>query len=137
MIFLDTNVVSEVMRKSPNPAVVAWLTRFDGELALPTIAIAEIAFGIERIRPEQRSPRHRRDLDEMRRRYADRIYGFTEPAALAYGALMGGRARAGRPMAIPDAMIAAIAKVNGGELATRNLADFDGLGLKLICPWDF
>lgn len=51
MIFLDTNVVSETLRKAPDPAVVAWLTRFDAEIALPTIVIGEIAFGIRKIRP--------------------------------------------------------------------------------------
>ena len=35
MIFLDTNVISETLRKTPNPAVIAWLVRNDAELALP------------------------------------------------------------------------------------------------------
>ena len=43
----------------------------------------------------------------------------------------------GRPMAAPDGMIAAIARINGGRLATRNLPDFATTGLKLVCPWDF
>lgn len=46
MIFLDTNVISETLRKAPNDAVIAWLVRHDAELALPTVTIAEIAFGI-------------------------------------------------------------------------------------------
>ncbi len=46
MIFLDTNVVSETLRKSPDPAVIAWLVRYDAELALPTVTIAEIALQI-------------------------------------------------------------------------------------------
>ena len=48
---------------------------------------------------------------------------------------MGERTRAGRPMPIADAMIAAIAKTHGAWLATRNLADFQGSGLELISPW--
>lgn len=67
----------------------------------------------------------------------DRIYGLTEDAALAYGAIMGEAARAGRSMTAPDGMIAAIAKINGGRLATRNLADFERTGLDVISPWDF
>lgn len=135
MIFLDTNVVSELMRKSPDPVVVGWLERHDAELALSTIVIGEIAFGVEKIRPAERGRRLARDFDELRRRYADRIFAFTEAAALAYGALMGERSRAGRPMSIPDAMIAAIAKTHAATLATRNLADFQGFGLELISPW--
>lgn len=57
MIFLDTNVVSETLRKAPNPAVIAWLVRYDAELALPTVTIAEIAFGIAKIQPDQRAVR--------------------------------------------------------------------------------
>ena len=57
MILLDTNVVSETLRKTPNPAVIAWLVHIDAELALPTVTIAEIAFGIGKIRPDQRAAR--------------------------------------------------------------------------------
>jgi len=68
-------------------------------------------------------------------RYADRIFGFTEAVSLVYGGLAGERSRAGRPMPIADAMIAAVAKTHGAKLATRNLADFEGSGLELISPW--
>lgn len=135
MIFLDTNVISELMRKTPDRGVVDWLQRHDAELALSTIVIGEIAFGIEKIAPEQRARRLTSDFDALRRRYADRIFGFTEVAALNYGALTGERKRAGRPMPIADAMIAAIARTHGAGLATRNLADFEGSGLELISPW--
>ena len=49
MIFLDSNIVLETLRKAPNPAVIAWLVRYDAELALPTVTIAEIAFGIAKV----------------------------------------------------------------------------------------
>jgi hypothetical protein len=137
VIFVDTNVVSETLKKSPDSNVVAWLVRFDAELALPTVTIAEIAYGVEKIRPDQRAARLEASLADWRRRFADRIYGLTEDAALAYGAIMGAAARVGRPMSAPDGMIAAITKVNAGRLATRNRADFELTGLELISPWDF
>ena len=137
MIFLDTNVLSETLRKAPNEAVIAWLVRHDAELALSTVTIAEIAYGIQKIKPDQRADRLERGLDDWRRRFADRIFGLTEEAALAYGELMGAAARQGRVMSAPDGMIAAIAQVNGGRLATRNLTDFETSGLDLISPWDF
>ena len=49
MIFLDTNVVSETLKRAPDEAVMAWLLRHDAELALPTVTIAEIAFGIQKV----------------------------------------------------------------------------------------
>ncbi|MGY4382392.1 putative nucleic acid-binding protein [Bradyrhizobium sp. i1.3.6] len=138
MIFLDTNVISETLRKAPDNAVIAWLVRHDAELALPTVTIAEIAFGIQKIRPDQRAERLERGLSDWRRRFADRIFGLTEEAALAYGDIMGLEAtRRGQPMSAPDGMIAAIARVNGGRLATRNLSDFASTGLELISPWNF
>lgn len=137
MIFLDTNVVSESLRKTPDPAVLAWLVRHDAEFALSTVAIAEIAFGIAKIRPDQRAARLEQGLAEWRRRFAGRIFGLTEEAALAYGEIMGAAVRSGAPMSAPDGMIAAIARVNGGRLATRNLADFKTVGLELVSPWAF
>jgi len=62
---------------------------------------------------------------------------LTEEAALVYGEIMGAASRQGLGMSAPDGMIAAIAKVNGGRLATRNLLDFRTTGLDLISPWDF
>jgi hypothetical protein len=137
MIFLDTNVLSETLRKSPDPAVIAWLVRHDAELALPTVTIAEIAFGIQKIWPDQRANRLEKGLSDWRHRFADRIFGLTEAAALAYGDIMGAASRQGIGMSAPDGMIAAITQVNGGRLATRNLADFQTAGLELISPWDF
>ncbi|WP_119387865.1 type II toxin-antitoxin system VapC family toxin [Taklimakanibacter lacteus] len=137
MIFVDTNVVSETLRKQPNEAVIAWLARHDAELALPTVTIAEIAFGIEKIRPDQRAKRLERRLSDWRHRFSARIFGLTEEAALAYGQIMGAAELQGHSMSAPDGMIAAIALVNGGRLATRNLADFSTTNLELISPWDF
>lgn len=87
MIFVDTNVVSETLKKTPDEAVIAWLIRYDAELALPTVTIAEIAFGIQKIRPDQRAERLKQGLSDWRRRFADRIFGLTEEAALVYGGL--------------------------------------------------
>jgi predicted nucleic acid-binding protein len=136
LIFLDTNVLSETLRKTPSEAVISWLVRHDSELALPTVTIAEIAFGIQKILPDQRALRLERGLSDWRRRFADRIFGLTEGAAMAYGEIMGTAARQGSIMSAPDGMIAAIVRVNGGRLATRNVADFSTTGLDLISPWE-
>jgi hypothetical protein len=101
------------------------------------VTIAEIAFGIRKIHPDRRAARLEEGLSEWRRRFADGGFGLTEAAALAYGDIMGGAARQGHGMSAPDGMIAAIARVNGGSLATRNLGDFVTTGLELISPWDF
>jgi predicted nucleic acid-binding protein len=137
LIFLDTNVISQTLRQKPSRAVVAWLVRNDAELALPTVTIAEIAFGIGKIRPDRKAARLEQGLASWRHRFAGRIFAFTEAAALAYGDIMSAALRQERPMTVPDGMIAAPVRINGGRLATRNLADFATTGLELICPWDF
>lgn len=135
MIFLDTNVVSETLKKSPDTAVIEWLVRNDAELALSTVAIAEIAFGIEKIRPDERAARLEQGLSNWRRRFSHRMFPLTEEAAMAYGEIMGSASRKGIGMSTADGMIAAIARVNGGRLATRNLKDFRAVDLELISPW--
>lgn len=137
MIFVDTNVISESLKKAPESAVMAWLVRHDAEVALPTVTIAEIAFGIHKIRPDERADRLERGISDWRNRFAGRIFGLTEDAALAYGEIMGQARRQGRGMSAPDGMIAAITRVNGGRLATRNVGDFATTGLTVISPWEF
>lgn len=75
-------------------------------------------------------------MSDWRQRFSGRIFGLTEAAALVYGEIAGNAARMGRPMSTSDGMIAAIARVNGGSLATRNLRDFATTGLDLISPWN-
>jgi predicted nucleic acid-binding protein len=79
LIFLDTKVISETLRKTPNPAVIAWLVRNDAELALPTVTIAEIAFDIGKIRPDERASRLEQGLASWRHCFADRIFPSRKP----------------------------------------------------------
>ena len=92
--------------------------------------------------PDRRSRRVWADslqegLVSWRRRFSDKMFAFTEEAALAYSDIMGDAAGKGRRMSAPDGMIAAIARINDGRLATRNLKDFETTGLELISPWQF
>ena len=137
MIFLDTNVISETLRKTPSPAVIAWLVRNDAELALPTVTIAEIAFGIGKNSPRPEGRALRAGLGLVAPPFCRPDLPLHQAAALAYGDIMSAAFRQGRSMTAPDGMIAAIARINGGRLATRNLPDFETTGLELIRPWDF
>jgi predicted nucleic acid-binding protein len=68
--------------------------------------------------------------------FKGRILPFDGEASVAAGRLRAERDRSGRPISIPDAMIAAICRVHGATLATRNVRDFDGLNLKLVNPFE-
>jgi len=85
------------------------------------VVIAELAFGISKIRPDERAQRLADGLEAWRTRFAGRIFTFTDEAALSYGEPMGEATRAGHPMSAPDGRIAAIARVHTAPLATQNL----------------
>ncbi|MDX2299153.1 MAG: hypothetical protein NW204_05445 [Xanthomonadaceae bacterium] len=91
----------------------------------------KIAFGIAKIRPDERSSLLQRGLDAWRGRFAGRIFAFTEQAALVYGDLMGAAHRAGTALSAPDGMIAAIAIVNQGRVASRNTRE-RGVGSSVV-----
>jgi predicted nucleic acid-binding protein len=132
MIVLDTNVVSEMMRATPSPIVVAWLNRQDSSLLyMTTITIAEIRYGL-RVLPRGKRQRF---LEEgfdriLAQGFIGRILPFDEAAAHRYGEVMGRRRAIGRPLAILDGQIAAITWANGFSVATRNVQDFLDCGIE-------
>jgi hypothetical protein len=135
VIFVDTNLISENVRPQPDPKVAAWIRENDAQLALSTIVLAEIKFGIERIRPDERAKALEGYFEETRRRFAGRTYAFDEPSAVIYGQIMGEASRRGHRLSVPDGMIAAVALRHDSPLATRNRKHFAINGLKLVDPW--
>jgi predicted nucleic acid-binding protein len=135
LIFLDTNLVSESVRLIPNLEIVSWLLKKDAELCLATVVLAEVAFGIGRIRPQERPKRLIGFVETLRQRFHGRIYSFDEQAAVVYGEIMGTSQLRGLQLSTPDGMIAAIAIRHGATLATRNVKDFEFLKLKVVNPW--
>ena len=137
MIVLDTNVISEVMQLSPSHRVLEWWSqRLFGELFTSTITVAEILYGIELLAKGKRRDRLLAEAEAMfAQDFAGRILSFDEPAAREFAGIAAGRRALGRPIAEFDVQIAAIASAHRATLATRNLADFDGCGVRLVNPW--
>ena len=137
MILLDTNVISEVMRIRPDPAVEAWLdAQPPDELWTASVVIAELISGID-LMPAGRRQRELREAVEamIREDFQDQILSFDLDAARCYGQILCARQRMGRPMREMDAQIAAIARVHGAALATRDTGDFAFCDLKVVNPW--
>lgn len=138
MILLDTNVLSELMRPEPHSLVLAWADQQEPEsVGLTAMNEAEILHGLARL-PEGR---RRQSLQERWGQlvpvlFAGRVFSFDRAAAHWYADLLNHRQRLGQPISTADAVIAAIALSIGATLATRNTADFEGVGLSLINPWD-
>ncbi len=138
MILLDTNVVSELYRPTPDASVVAW---FDVQpydlLYLCAPVLAELRYGMERLDDGRRKDALRGALDRLESElYRGRVLPFDVTCVAAYGRLVAARKKSGRTMQQMDALIAAIAAVNGAALATRNIEHFGGLGLELINPFE-
>ena len=135
MILLDTNVLSELTKPAPNEQVVAWLAQTEPALAVPTIAVAEMAYGVEKLTEGKRRDQLRAALKHLAESFEDRLLPFDLAASWAYGDILAVARKAGRPMSVPDAAIAAIARSNDCALATRNIRDFETTGLDLVDPW--
>lgn len=137
MIILDTNVISELMRETPHEKVKQWIsTQNPLQLALTTIAIAEIQRGLTRLSKGKRRTKLESHFSKfVSEAFSGRIFSFDENAALTYGSLAAQREAKGLHADPVDIMIASIAKNLGATIATRNTSDFEGCGLKLINPW--
>ena len=135
MIVVDTNVLSELMRPTPAPRVIAWLRRNARLIAIPTVALGELRYGVARLPDGKRKRSLHEALDALVDRFAASLLAYDVLAANACGVVLARAEAAGRPMSLADAQIAAIAVVARAELATRNVADFSTTGLALIDPW--
>jgi predicted nucleic acid-binding protein len=138
MIILDTNVLSEVMRKDPSLIVLSWLDAHSVEqIWVCAISRAEIFLGITLL-PEGK----RRDVlyDAALGMFNDDSYNPCLPvdalAADTYAEIVTRRRRLGRPISVEVAQIAAIACADGMTIATRNRSDFEDIsGFETINPW--
>jgi hypothetical protein len=138
MIVLDTNVLSELMKPAPAESVVRWVAS-QAATSLYTTAVtqAEILHGIMLMPPGRRRNAFEAAAEAMfNEEFGARTLAFGSDAARAYARIAAERRRAGRPILQFDAQIAGIARSAGAALATRNVADYDGCGVKVINPWE-
>jgi len=138
MIILDTNVLSELMRVAPDPAVTNWLDEQPPEsIWLTSITVFESRFGLALLP----SGKRRRTLEENFERLlaedlAYRVLAFDAEAAAQAALLAATRQRAGRTVDVRDTQIAGIAIARRATLATRNLKHFDDLPTPVLSPWE-
>jgi toxin FitB len=137
MIILDTNVVSELLRPAPSPAVEAWLAAQDGATVFFTaIGEAELRLGVAILPAGRRRTSLAEAIDAMLEEdFRDRILPFDTAASQAYAAIAATRRAAGRPISQFDCQIAAIARVRQAVLATCNTVDYEDCGIEVIDPW--
>jgi predicted nucleic acid-binding protein len=130
---LDTNVVSEFRKKSPDPGVVDWLKSVkSAQLYLSVLVVGEIKQGVERL--ASRDPKQAAAIDDWRQRlvrgYSDRIVPVSLEVAEAWG-----RLNASGLLPLADGLMAATALVHDWTFVTRNTADVERTGVRLLNPF--
>ena len=137
MIVLDTNVLSEVMRTAPAQAVAAWMAGENPvDLFTTSITEAEILLGVAILPDGRRKNELRAAAERVIGLFASRILPFESMAAQSLAQIVTARRPIGLSTNDFDALIAVIAHSRGMSLATRNVADFEGTGVRIVNPWN-
>lgn len=137
MIVVDTNVLSEVMRRAPDARVLHWFeSQPDGILYTTAITHAEVLFGLALLPPGARREQMEAAIATVfTQTYADRVLPFDSDAAPEYARICAIRRAAGRPIGQMDAQIAAIARARRARLATRDVTGFEGIDIRVVNPF--
>lgn len=134
---LDTNVISEVVARQPDPRVLHWIDQLDPDTVyLSVITIGELRKGIEKLPDTPRKEALRDWLhNDLLVRFSGRILAIDVAVMLTWGALVARLERDGKPIAAMDSLIAALALHHQCALATRNEAHFRETGVTMVNPW--
>ena len=135
---LDTCLISELVKKEPNPAVVSWLDEEDEQkLFLSVLNLGELQKGISKLPDNAKKDELQAwvalDLVE---RFAGRILDIDLETALSWGRLQGEAEQAGEKLPVMDSLIAATAVAHGLVVVTRNVRDMERCGAKVCNPWE-
>lgn len=136
MIALDTNVLSELTRKTPNPRVAAWVQQQPlHTLYLPSVVVAEMLWGVAILPAGKRRDELSSSVEKLLQTFADRILPLDAAAARCFAALAAKARRAGQTLGQNDAYIAATAQARGCAVASRDVQPYRTAGVEVINPW--
>jgi hypothetical protein len=130
---VDANVLSEPTRPAPDAEVIEWLRRNEREIAVDPIILGEVQFGILLLRKGQRRAR----LERWFQAGVERLHCLPWEAetGLRWAQLLATLRATGRAMPIKDSLIAATALVHDVVVVTRNRADFEKAGVRIMNPF--
>ena len=136
-VLVDTNVVSELIRKAPDLAVEAWAAGHAlEELFFSAVGEAELRYGAAILPAGRRRESLISDIERMLSDAFDgRVLPFDSGAARAYADIAAMRRSAGRTIPPADCQVAAIARSRDMAVATRNVRDFDDIDIEIVNPW--
>lgn len=136
MIIADTNVVSELMRPEPAPAVLTWADSLGrAPVAITAITVQEIEFGLARLASGRRRTELSVAWNRLLKAFAEDVIPYDRNAAGRTARVLSERTQQGRTMSLVDAQIAGICLSRNAALATRTVSDFDGVvDLEVLNP---
>jgi predicted nucleic acid-binding protein len=135
MNVVDTNILSEVFRPKPAEQVRCWMSAQPPD-SLFTTTEAEMLYGVALLPAGRRRSALEKAVSAVfNEDFAGRVLGFDGAAARAFAEIAAARRGAGRPISGFDTQIAAIARVAGAAIATRDVQDFADCGVKIVNPW--
>ncbi|MFQ5627221.1 MAG: type II toxin-antitoxin system VapC family toxin [bacterium] len=133
---IDTCVISEFTKKSPNQDVIAWLKYANEEgLYLSVLTMGELQRGITKLPESKRKENLIRWLDDLRIRFRGRIIEIDEDIVVTWGKTTGDLEKTGIVLPAIDGLIAATAKTHNMAIITRNVSDFEKSGVDIVNPW--
>ena len=134
---IDTCVLSELIKKQPNPSVVAWILEQDEPaLFLSALTFGEFEKGIAKLGDCRRTQQLRDWVDhDLKRRFGGRILPVDYETACRWGEISGAAEKAGTPMPVIDSILAATALIHGLTLVTRNTSDVAPSNVPVLDPW--
>jgi hypothetical protein len=134
---LDTNVISEWIKPQPDRNVISWLAEADEDsVFISVISFAEVRHGVELLPAGRRRERLAHWLaEELPERFEDRILAIDLRIAETWGMVMARGQKLGLTLGSMDAFVAATAETHALTLVTRNIKDFERVGISLLDPW--
>jgi toxin FitB len=134
---LDTNVISEAKKPSPDTKVLRWLASHDPtETYLSVVTLGELREGISYLGNTKKARELHLWLAQLKQLFYSRTLNIDESVADTWGQLRGEAKRKGRTLPVIDSLLAATAIVHDLTLVTRNTKDFAVLPVKLFNPWE-
>ena len=133
---LDTCTVSEPLKREPEARVASWIEGQSASSLYPSvITIGEVRKGIEQLDDAVQKKPLQQFLKTLKREHRDRTLGIDVETAELWGRVMAQAKRSGRPMGVPDGLIAATALRHGLKVVTRNVSDLEPVGVEVVNPW--
>jgi predicted nucleic acid-binding protein len=135
---LDTNVICELRKPVPDPAVARWFSRVhEDQMAICVLTLGEIQSGITRLDSGSKKAELILWFDRLKESFRNQIYTIDESVSLKWGEITAQWVQKGNPLPAVDGLIAACAISNYATLVTRNTGDFERTGVELLNPWEY